>query len=133
MIRAAQTALRPLGVRDVEDTRLQPQGCPTDGASLNELVCRAIDPGGPGDLYLVVAPGAFFEADLVPGFGTSHGSPYLYDRAVPLLVRAPGSVKAGATREAPVPAAAFTRTAASLLGIRPPSSAADAEDLATAR
>ncbi len=134
LVRAAGAALRRLGVNAVEDTRLlPPRSCASDGESLAELVCRAIDPDGPGDLYLVVAPGAFFEADLVPGFGASHGSPYLYDRAVPLLVRAPGSVKAGATRDAPVPAAAFTRTAASLLGIRPPSSADAGEDLAAPR
>jgi hypothetical protein len=134
LVRAAGEALRPLGVRAVEDTRLlDPRGCASESDSLTALVCRAIDPGGPGDLYLVVAPGAFFDADLVPGFGTNHGSPYLYDRAVPLLVRAPGYLKAGATRDAPVPAAAFTRTAASLLGIQPPSSAAAGEDLAALR
>jgi hypothetical protein len=134
LVRAAGAALRPLGVSAVEDTRLpHPRGCASGGESLAELVCRAIDPGGPADLYLVVAPGAFFEADLVPSFGTNHGSPYLYDRAVPLLLRAPGRAKAGATRDAPVAAAAFTRTAASLLGIRPPAGAAAGEDLATAR
>lgn len=133
MVRAAQASLRPLGVRDVEDTRLQPKDCATDDASLAALVCRAIDPTSPGDLYLVIAPGAFFEADLVPGFGTNHGSPYLYDRAVPLIVRAPGRVPAGATRETPVSAAAFARTAAALLGVRPPAGARDGEDLTAPR
>jgi predicted AlkP superfamily pyrophosphatase or phosphodiesterase len=129
LVRAARTLLLPLGVRDVEDTQLQPKRC-ADDETLAALTCRAIDPAGPGDLYLVVAPGAFFDPGVVPGFGASHGSPYLYDRAVPLLVRAPGRVPAGAVREAPVAFTAFARTAASLLGVRPPAAARGGEDLA---
>jgi hypothetical protein len=131
-VRAARASLSALGVIDVVDARLRPKGC-ADVAPAAALTCNAIDPAGPGDLYLVVAPGAFFDPDVVPGFGTSHGSPYLYDRAVPLLVRAPGRVPAGATREAPVSFAAFARTAASLLGIRPPRDAEPAEDLTASR
>jgi arylsulfatase A-like enzyme len=133
MLRASAAALRPLGVGMVVDTRRTTKQCASDETSEEGLVCRAIDPKGPGDLYLVVAPGAFFDPDVVLGFGTSHGSPYLYDRAVPLLVRAPGRVPAGATREAPVSFAAFARTAASLLGIRPPRDAEPAEDLTVAK
>ena len=66
---------------------------------------------------------------LAPGAGTSHGSPYLYDRAVPLLVRAPGRVKAGVVRTRPVAFMAFARTAAALLDIPPPAAAAPGEDL----
>lgn len=128
MVRAAAAAMQRLGVRAVEDARARRESC-GDGGSLEGLVCRAIDPDGPGDLYLVLAPTAFFEADLVPGFGTNHGSPYLYDRAVPLFVRAPARVTAGAVREAPADATAFARTAASLLGIRAPAAAAGGEDL----
>jgi hypothetical protein len=129
MVRAAAAAMQRLGVRAVEDTRVLRESCGSVADSLGDLVCRAIDPDGPGDLYLVLAPTAFFEADLVPGFGTNHGSPYLYDRAVPLIVRAPGRVTAGAVREAPADATAFARTAASLLGIRAPAAAGAGEDL----
>jgi hypothetical protein len=129
LLAAAKRALSALGVDDVVDTHAGPRTCPTDETRAT-LVCRSIDPSGPGDLYLVVAPGAFFDPDVVPGSGMSHGSPYLYDRAVPLLVRAPGRVPAGAVREAPISFTAFARTAASLLGVRPPAAARDGEDLA---
>jgi arylsulfatase A-like enzyme len=92
-------------------------------------VCRAIVRDGPGDLYLVVARGAFFDLDLTPGRGENHGSPYLYDRAVPLLLRAPGPVAGGSTRDQPVSFAAFTRTAAALLGVRAPRQSRLAPDL----
>jgi hypothetical protein len=132
LLGAAKHAVASLGIDDVVDTHAAPKTCPS-GEARAALVCRSIDPSGPGDLYLVVAPGAFFDPDVVPGFGMSHGSPYLYDRAVPLLVRAPGRVPAGATRDTPVSFAAFARTAASLLGVRPPENARDGEDLAAPR
>jgi hypothetical protein len=128
LVRAAGEALRRLGVRDVVDARARAESC-GEGATMDALVCRAIDPDAGADLFLLVAPGAFFEADLVPGFGMNHGSPYLYDRAVPLVVRAPGRVPAGATRDTPVTAAAFAHTAASLLGVRAPEAARGGEDL----
>jgi hypothetical protein len=81
---------------------------------------------------MLAQPGAFFDPNYTPGFGTSHGSPYLYDRAVPMLVRAPGRVAAGATIEAPLPFATFTRTAASLLGVRAPAAARPGIDLTSA-
>jgi len=57
-----------------------------------------IHPGAGGDFYIVLEPGAIlFE----PGSykngdaGTTHGSPYGYDRFVPLLVRDPNLGQAG--------------------------------------
>jgi hypothetical protein len=133
---AAKRALQPLGVRDVIDAHASTSPCAQvemafDANATDVHLCRAIDPTGPGDLYLLVARGVFFDPDVVVGFGTNHGSPYLYDRAVPLLVRAPGRVAAGRASDAPVSAATFTRTAAALLGIRPPASADDGLDLTT--
>ena len=66
------------------------------------------------------------------GKGASHGSPYLYDRAVPLLVRAPGRVAAGQVDPTPASFATFTKTLAALLGIRAPAGDWGGEDL-TAR
>jgi Type I phosphodiesterase / nucleotide pyrophosphatase len=125
---AAAAALRPLGVDAVFDTRAMPARCP-GGEDVDALVCAAVDPSGPGDLYLVPAAGAFFDPDVVPGFGENHGSPGLQDRTVPLFVRAPGRVPAGATRERPLAFTAFARTAATLLGVRAPASAGAGEDL----
>jgi hypothetical protein len=53
----------------------------------------------------------------VPGRGASHGSPYRFDRAVPLFVRAPGAVEAGRRVDEPVPFTRFRETVAALLGI----------------
>src|SRR5262249_11200500 len=103
LIKAASEVLAPLSVRAVVDARAT-RRC-ASAESGDAFVCRAIDPNGPGDPSLLVAPGVFFDPDLARGSGTSHGSPYLYDRAVPLIVRAPGRVPAGVTIDKPV---AFT-------------------------
>jgi len=122
------------GIAHVVDLRTTPARCPGLGdESWRALVCRASQADGPGDFYFVVQPGTFADPRLAVGAGTSHGSPYLYDRAVPLLVRAPGRVAPGQRRTRPVAFTAFARTAASLLGIAPPAAAASGEDLASAR
>jgi len=53
-----------------------------DGNKLHEGKCG-------GDFYVVLKPGAFFDPDLVKGTGINHGSPYGYDRFVPMFVRTP--------------------------------------------
>ena len=135
LLATAARALAPIGIAEVVDLRANDvkNPCPAPETSRAALVCAATRPGQPGDLYLVVAPGAFFDPGYTPGFGSSHGSPYLYDRAVPLLVRAPGRVPAGRTLDAPLSFATFTRTAASLLGVRPPAGARPGADLTVAR
>jgi predicted AlkP superfamily pyrophosphatase or phosphodiesterase/peptidoglycan/LPS O-acetylase OafA/YrhL len=62
---------------------------PAADESLPALVCRASRPEV-GDVYLVPTPGSFFWSGRT---GSSHGSPYLYDRAVPLLARLPGGAQ----------------------------------------
>jgi len=122
-------------IAQVIDVRSAPEVCPPPAdESLPALTCRSIRRGQAGDFYLVPAPGYFFDPELAVGRGTSHGSPYLYDRTVPLLIRAPGRVPAGTTRVAPTSYAAFARTAAALLGIPEPSGLAgsDAPDLTSA-
>jgi|GEM_PF-641746 len=66
--------------------------CPDErGDRLAALVCNSVSPAPDrgGDFYIVLRPGAFFDPDMVEGKGVSHGSPYGYDRFVPLLVRDP--------------------------------------------
>ena len=60
-------------------------------SALAALVCNSTSPSPEkdGDFYIVLKPGAFFDAALVKGTGVSHGSPYGYDRFVPLFVRDP--------------------------------------------
>jgi hypothetical protein len=70
---------------------------------MRRLVCESVvadDSGEYGDYFIVPSPGSFF---VEPPDVVSHGSPYVYDRAVPLLVRYPRG-KGGETR----PSAKFT-------------------------
>ncbi len=105
-----------------------PKPCPlASDESIEALVCRSLSPNA-GDVYIVSAPGSFFDPGQDPGRGVNHGSPYLYDRAVPLLVRARGC-SAGLVLSTPVHPADFVRTAARLLGVEPPAAAAHGHDL----
>lgn len=129
LIATVAKVLAPLGIADVVDARATRGPCSQTDSSIAGLVCRSISPDGDGDLYLVVRPGAFLDASGGEGRGINHGSPYLYDRAVPLLVRAPGRAPAGRVRQTPASFASFARTASSLLGIHPPATDSPAEDL----
>ncbi len=118
-------------IAEVLDVAALPAHCPAeDDESVTALVCRSTGKAS-GDLYVVTRPGSFFDPDIVVGKGTGHGTPYLYDRAVPLLVRAPGRALAHEVIDTPVGFEAFARTAATLLGIDPPASAGPGRDLAT--
>jgi hypothetical protein len=120
------------GVVRVVPAHEVPARCATDD-SVDALVCRALPGGVPGDYYVALAPGSFFDPDYVPGYGVSHGSPYYYDRAVPLFVRAPGRVPAGRVIDGDEPVGSFARTAADLLGVPPPPGVHDGRDLAAPR
>lgn len=105
-------------VHSVHVARRQPAECPSDD-SVSALVCRSTLRDGLGDLYVVTRPGSFFDTRYVVGKGMNHGSPWLFDRSVPLLVRGPGRVDAGVVRDEPVSFATTTRALAALLGIAP--------------
>jgi len=97
-----------------------PAECPPEAdESVAALVCRSVPPDA-GDYYLVPRRGSFFDPNVVVGKGSSHGSPYPFDRAVPFVARAPGWIPAGKVIETPVPFETFARTAATLLGIEGP-------------
>jgi hypothetical protein len=111
-----KTLLAQPGVARVYDTHALPSPCPpVSDESIDALVCRSVAPGA-GDLYVVLQPGSFFDPSVVVGKGTSHGSPYLYDRTVPLLARYPAEIPAGRVIESAT-FDAFSATAASLLDI----------------
>jgi hypothetical protein len=112
----------------VVDTRTLTTCPPVTDESTLALVCRSFAPGA-GDYYIVPRAGSFIDPLVVPGKGVGHGTPHLYNRTVPLVVRAPGRVAAGAIVEESVEFGAFARTAAALLGVPPPSSASTARDL----
>jgi hypothetical protein len=117
------------GVAAVYDARTPPVRCAA-GDGLDALVCRSIASGGAAELFVAVADGWFFDPDIVVGKGSSHGSAYAHDRAVPLIARAPGRVAAGRVVTEPLPPASFAVTAAHLLGVAPPPAARGARDLA---
>jgi arylsulfatase A-like enzyme len=125
-------------VHQVIPTRSLPSECPPESdESVAALVCRSVDvvlprPAGAssvGDYYVVPSPGSFFDPNIVVGKGTSHGTPYLYDRAVPLLARAPGWIAAGSIVDQPVGFETFARAAATLLDIDAPGHAARGAEL----
>lgn len=131
---------RTPGVRRVFAVDDLPETCPplegddvlAEEARIDALVCRSVAPKvgeHAGGYYVLTQRGSFFDPRIVRGFGTSHGTPYLYDRAVPLLVRAPKRVPQGRVISAPVDFRAFARTTASLLDIAPPLAASGGRDL----
>jgi hypothetical protein len=110
-------------------TSALPAVCPPEtDESVAALVCRSVAPGA-GDYYVVPSRGSFFDPGVVAGKGTSHGSPYAFDRTVPLLVRAPGRARRGAVLQEAVGFETFARTAAGLLGVEGPGNAASGADL----
>jgi hypothetical protein len=84
--------------------------CPDERADrLAALVCNSTSPAPErgGDFYFVLKPGAFLDPEWSKGAGAGHGSPYGYDRVVPLFVRDASRPEiAGQVEEKPVP---FTR------------------------
>lgn len=111
------------GVADVFVLRALPAVCPShEDESIAALVCRSNSAEGPGDLYVVTDPGTFFDPRYATGKGQNHGSPYLFDRTVPLVIRAPKRVDAGKVLEGP---AAFESTTHALEALnnvpKPPS------------
>ena len=118
------------GVARVFASRSFAAACPPPAdESLEALVCRSIPPGA-GDLYIVSKPGSFFDPNLIVGRGINHGSPYLYDRTVPVLLRAARTKRPGARIDGRLRPADFTATAAALLHITPPAGAIRGRNLA---
>jgi hypothetical protein len=119
------------GLEEVIDVRTLAKRCPDVlaqaksaparaqiGEDVMTLVCRAWSPiVGAGDYYLVSRVGSSFDGEIVIGKGASHGSLHVYDRTVPLLVRAPGVVDAGAIVEEPVDFSVFAALEAAFAGL----------------
>lgn len=125
------TLTKHSGVSQVLDVRDLAKQCPPqlahargapDRARVGEdvltLVCRSWAEGvGAGDYYVLTHPGSFFDGELVIGKGTSHGTPYPYDRTVSMLVRAPGLVDSGVAIDDPVDFTAYSALEAALAGV----------------
>jgi hypothetical protein len=102
--KAVQSILNVAGYRTAKS-------CPDLGKDpMAALVCNSVSPRQDrgGDFYMVLKPGAFFDADLVKGTGISHGSPYGYDRFVPVFVLDPRTpTSAGRIEKGRVPFSRF--------------------------
>lgn len=109
-----------LGIAEVHVVR-EKHECPGEvDESTAALVCRSVvEDGTLGDLYVVPAKGSFFDAGYAVGAGENHGTPWLYDRTVPLLARDPGRIPAGKVLSGPLSYATYTRTLAAMLGLDP--------------
>jgi hypothetical protein len=132
---AKRSALERAVVRAIESKpevasviAVSPDCADSGGDDLASLVCRSMVPRTAGALYVVLRPGSFFDPLHANGKGTSHGSPYLFDRSVPLLVRAPGRVSAASVDRTPTSFASYSRTVSGLLGIKAPAAAEDGRD-----
>lgn len=122
--------LRNKGVTEAYDVRVLEKKCPSvleraapipDRAWASEdhetLVCRSWAPNvGAGDWYMVASSGAFFDGELTPGKGGSHGSPALHDRTVPFLMRGK-DVDAGLVVDGPTDFTAYSAVLAAMLGL----------------
>jgi hypothetical protein len=115
------------GIAFAEDVRRMPTRCPGYAdESLAALACRSVAGTEGGDVYFAPAPGSFVDTGYVEGDGCNHGGPWLYDRAVPLVVRSRSGEKASGEPFSParrVDDRAFAATVASLLGVEPPPAA----------
>jgi hypothetical protein len=90
---------------------------PTDAdESDRALLCRSLADGPSGALYVSPKRGSFFDAGYVTGFGSSHGTRFVFDRSVPLLARGPGMAR-GRVDDTPARYVEFARLARAFLGL----------------
>jgi hypothetical protein len=104
------------GVVLAHDTS-DPGSLPADDA-LAQQVRRTLHPETSGDIFVVTAEYAVPDIGMVPGAGTTHGSPWPYDTHVPVLLLAPG-LAPGRSDEA-FDIARVSSTLAALLGVPAP-------------
>jgi hypothetical protein len=90
-----------------------PSGDPV-GWSVIQRVRASFDPRRSGDLYIVLKPHIMPIADTT-AFVATHGSPWDYDRRVPILFWRPGVV--GSTVEVPVETVDIMPTLAGMIGL----------------
>lgn len=108
------------GFGTIVDARLATELRASDDEALR-AIGLSITSDPPGDVYVMPSSGSV--CDDSPGTtGTSHGSPFDYDREVPVLVM--GSGVSHARVETRVEQARVASTLAHLLGVRAPTSAA---------
>lgn len=84
-----------------------------------QAVALAIADTNLGDVFIVPARGSVVDEGFQRGKGTSHGSPWPYDRQVPVLFAGPGVANTSSTE--PLAQNRVAATLCRLLGVTPPS------------
>lgn len=115
----ALAALREAGLAWVGGIDAMSQPC-DDGDDLPALACRSVFAPHSGDIYMIAPEHALLDDEI--GECTAHGSPWSYDREVPILVAAPGRTAAAQRDEVPS-MLQLAPTLADLLGVPPPAAA----------
>jgi hypothetical protein len=92
------------------------------GDPLRQALALGVSPENTADLLFLPAPGHPFDLGEPAGKGTNHGSPYAYDREVPVLAWGKGVPHRRSAE--PVNQLRVAATLARLLGISPPAQAA---------
>jgi hypothetical protein len=82
------------------------------------LLARSVPRDPPGDVFVLPAEHSVGTEELPVGRGTSHGSPWRYDREVPVIFAGPGVPHLEI--EAPEPQCRVAGTIAALVGVEPP-------------
>jgi arylsulfatase A-like enzyme len=98
--------------------------------SVEDGICHSLAEKTKDTLYIALKPGSFFDSGHALGRGSSHGSPYPFDRSVPLFVRALARAHPGEVIRDRVSFESFAKTVCSLLGVEPLAAAKDARDFA---
>ncbi|UJR80186.1 alkaline phosphatase family protein [Sandaracinus amylolyticus] len=102
VIEAALAWLRAQpGIGAAVDARAVAAAPVPEGESLDALIARAIPRDPPGDIYVMPAERSVAMEDMPEGVGTSHGSAWLYDRDVPVIVVGPHVTREEITEVAP--------------------------------
>jgi hypothetical protein len=99
----------------------------TGDGPIAALYRSAFDPERSGDIAIQLEPGCLID---YAGTGTTHGTPYVYDRAVPIVFFGPGVVAGAVADEAAT--IDIAPTLAQLIGIVPPEGI-DGRDLSPLR
>ncbi len=122
--RAVEAVVARLGARpDVAlavDARVAPSWRASDDA-VRRAVGLSVPDDASGDVFVVPAEGYVIDEEMPRGYGTSHGTPWAYDRTVPVVFFGPGV--AHVETEDSLPQARVASTIAALLGVPPPAAA----------
>lgn len=115
---ATEHLLARPGISRVVDTR-RGEALRASADPIDALIGRSIPSPPPGELYVVPAEWSVAEEELESEAGTSHGSPWDYDREVPVIFSGPGVVHAEID-ERGLSQARVATTIAHLLGVARP-------------